>query len=84
MADINLVRQSEAQAYYEHLPEGPTRWVVGRLFVIIMKRLQKPETQPITDLDLKFLYEVAAELVENPDELRRVMAGENVGAWDDH
>jgi hypothetical protein len=77
----NLLRLDEAQKFGIALGDQPARRVFDRLFVMILKRWQSGKDLPVADLDVRFLYSLMAELFSKPEELQRILSGENVDEW---
>jgi hypothetical protein len=75
------LRIPEAQAFRLALGEQPTGWVLDRLIVLLRKKWKSAGERPKCDLDVRFLFELVAELVQNADEMSRILGGENVGVW---
>lgn len=78
---IDLLRQDQAKVFYDSLPESPLKWVIGKCFVSLVKKMQTPDEIGTTSFDLKLFYDLIAELVSDKEHTISLLNGQNPDSW---
>lgn len=75
-----FIRSEEAGEFIESLTDPVTKILVNNAHYHLYKRLAEKRL-PEGDFDMRFYVEVMAEMFSEHDVLKRMLAGENVGAF---
>lgn len=75
-----FIRSEEAGQFIESLDDPVTKILVNNAHYHLYKRLAEKRL-PAGDFDMRFYVEVMAEMFSEHDVLKRMLAGENVGAF---
>jgi len=84
MNEHRLINGESARAYLSEVGDPVANTIVDMAYAIIVKKYNHPVAHRLgADVDLRFLTEVLAELLADRELVKRVLAGERPGAWDD-
>ena len=75
-----FIRSEEAGQFIESLDDAVTKVLVNNAHYHLYKRLAEKRL-PQGEFDMRFYVEVMAEMFGEHDVLKRMLAGENVGAF---
>lgn len=79
-----LVYTAEATRFIEQIADPITRALVNMAFVQLVKRVHvEKKDAPHTDVDALFFVRLLHDFFSEHDVLKRMLAGEKVGAWFD-
>jgi hypothetical protein len=84
MNENKLINGEAAAAYLSEVSDPIMKTIMDMACTIIVMKYNHPVTHRLeADLDLRFLAEVLVELFADRELVKRVVAGERPGAWDD-
>jgi hypothetical protein len=84
MDQSTLINREAAAAYLSEVGDPVIKTIMDMVNMIVLKKWKYPTAHRLgADLDLRFLAEVLVELFEDRERIKKVLAGERPGAWDD-
>ena len=85
MDKIKTIRNEEAMAFLRSLsPEDAiTKSLVNNAMFHFTRRFHSLNQRPAADFDLMYFLEIMRDIFSQHDVLRRILAGESVGAFCD-
>lgn len=85
MSDAGTIRNDEAMTFLRSLDHGNpiTKRLVNNAMFHVMRRLHTRKEVPASDLDLLYFLELMEEMFSEHDVLKRMLSGEQVGAFFD-
>ena len=85
MSNVQTIRNEEAMALLRSLDAGDpiTKSLVNNAMFHFMRRFHTRKELPAADFDLMYFLELMKEMFSEHDVLKRMLAGERVGAFFD-
>ena len=83
MTNIQFLHQTEANAVIESVDDAITKHLLTNVMFHFFKVHSNGELRPTTDFDMLYFVSLLRRVFEEHDVLKRILAGERVGAFFD-
>ncbi len=76
-----MLRRQEAIELLNSIKDPVTQGLAHRAHYFVLKRFAEQKSLPVADFDMLFFVQVLQQFCQEHDILKRLLAGERVGAW---
>ena len=78
-----LLRQDEAMKLLKSVEDPVTNQLMNMANFEVLRRFLHRDGLPVSDFDLRFFIEAMKDFCSQHDNLRKILAGEDLRAWTD-